>query len=331
MTKRILNRALTLLPILFLGGCQSLLHDQLKECPREIEVSLYTQTDCDAARTYPSDVKSVLLIAYNEKGEAVATQTHEGPISAETKVRMTVPAGESVRVAAWSGLYKDYFALTPNAKLSEQFVQLKAGQDLKDQRIRQGISREVALKPLNEEGANEVTSVEVNLLELTNRIKVHIIGLEDPDKISVEVVSANDRYSAEGKMLGNNEATPYPYPTTITTKANTFVGPVEPGCEPGYDGELTAELTTLLLRSGHNSWVTMRKAGQEHPFFRSNLIGLLMSAAKDGADINLYCDHDFTVELKVRRCPNCSEGYQVAWVKINNWQVHSYDTELAPL
>ena len=305
MTKRILNRALALLPILFLGGCQSLLHDQLKECPREIEVSLYTQTDCDAARTYPSDVKSVLLIAYNEKGEVVATQTHEGAISAETKVRMTVPAGESVRVAAWSGLYKDHFALTPNAKLSEQFVQLKAGQDLKGQRIRQGISREVALKPLNEEGANEVTSV--------------------------EVVSANDRYSAEGKMLGNNEATPYPYPTTITTKANTFVGPVEPGCEPGYDGELTAELTTLLLRSGHNSWVTMRKAGQEHPFFRSNLIGLLMSAAKDGADINLYCDHDFTVELKVRRCPNCSEGYQVAWVKINNWQVHSYDTELSTL
>lgn len=328
MTKRILNRALALLPILFLGGCQSLLHDQLKECPREIEVSLYTQTDCDGARTYPSDVKSVLLIAYNEKGEAVATQTHEGPISAETKVRMTVPAGESVRVAAWSGLYKDHFELTPNAKLSEQFAQLKAGQDLKDQRIRQGISREVALKPLNEEGANEVTSVEVNLLELTNRIKVHIIGLEDPDKISVEVVSANDHYSAEGKILGNNEATPYPYPTTITTKANTFVGPTEPGCVPEYNGELTAELTTLLLRSGHNSWITMRKEGEKLPFFHYNLLGVLLSATKAGADVNLYCDHDFTVELNVRRCANCGEGYEVAWIKINNWEVHSTDIDL---
>lgn len=328
MTKRILHRALALLPILFLGGCQSLLHDQLKECPREIEVLLYTQTDCDAARTYPSDVKSVLLIAYNEKGEAVATQTHEGPISAETKVRMSVPAGESIRIVAWSGLYKDHFEITPNAKLSEQFAQLKADQDLKDQRIRQGISREVALKPLNEEGANEVTTVEVNLLELTNRIKVHITGLEESEKISVDVVSANDRYSAEGKMLRIANGTPYKYLAYTKSKPNTFVGPTEPGCVPAINGELTVEVTTLALRSGHNNWITMRKTGSKTPFFEKDLLGLLQYASKKGAPINLYCDHDFTVELVVKRCPNCTEGYAITWITINNWGVSSHDIEL---
>lgn len=304
------------------------MHDQLKECPREIEVSLYTQTDCDAVRTYPSDVKSVLLIAYNEKGEAVATQTHEGPISAETKVRMTVPAGESVRVAAWSGLYKDHFELTPNAKLGEQFVQLKAGQDLKDQRIRQGISREVALKPLNEEGADEVTSVEVNLLELTNRIKIHFTGLEDTDKYSIEVVSANDRYSAEGKIGSKGKDNVYKYPLNIVRKANTFVGPEEDGCEPAYNGELTAELTTMALETGHNSFVTIYKEGLEEPYFQGDLISLLLSASKKDASINLNCDHDFTVNLKIRRCPTCSDGFEVAWLTITGWRVHSYDTEV---
>lgn len=328
MTKRILIRALALLPFLFLGGCQSFLHDQLGECPREIEVSLYTQTNCDAARTYPEDVKSVLLIAYNEKGEAVATQTHEGPISAETKVRMTVPASESIRVAAWSGLYKDHFDLTSNAKLQEQFAQLKANQDLKGQRIRQGISPVVALKPLNQMGAQEVTPVEVNLLELTNRIKVHITGLEESDKISVDVVAANDRYSAEGKMLRTGNDTPYRYLAYTKSKPNTFVGPAEPGCVPAINGELTVEVTTLALRSGQNNWITMRKTGNELPFFQKDLLGLLLFASKKGAPINLYCDHDFTVELVVKRCPNCSEGYAVTWITICNWGVKSSDIEL---
>lgn len=327
MTKRILNTALALLPFLLLGGCHPTIFQDMDLCKREIEVSLYSQTECATQRSYPAEIKSVLLVAYNEEGEVVATETHEGTLTADTRVKMSVPASELIRVAAWSGLDKAYFDVTATAPVKELFARLRADVDLKGHVVYHGMSRQIPLKPLKRTGDLQVTPVEVNMLELTNRVTVHITGLEEPDKVSLSVSSANDRYSGEGSILSTAQDSPYKYVTDITRKPNTYVGTPEPGCAPEHNGELTATFTTLALESGHNSFVTIAKEGAEQPLTR-NLLALILSAAKEGADINLRCDRDFLVELKVERCPECSEGYQVAWIKINNWLLHSYDTDL---
>lgn len=327
MTKRILNTALALLPLLLIGGCHPTIFQDMDLCKREIEVSLYSRTECATQRSYPAEIKSVLLVAYNEKGEVVATQTHEGALTADTKVKMSVPASELIRVSAWSGLDKAYFDVTATAPVKELFARLRANVDLKGRVVYHGMSGQVPLKPLTRKGDIQVTPVEVNMLELTNRVTVHITGLEEPEKVSLSVSSANDRYSGEGRILSTAQDSPYKYVTDVVRKPNTYVGPAEPGCAPEHNGELTATFTTLALESGHNSFVTIAKEGAEQPLSR-NLLALILSAAKEGADINLRCDRDFLVELKVERCPECSEGYQVAWIKINNWLLHSYDTDL---
>ncbi len=327
MTKRILNTALTLLPLLLMGGCHSSVYEQLDGCARDLEVSLYSQTECATQRSYPAEIKSVLLVAYNEKGEVVATQTYEGALSEQTKVKMRIPSSESIRVAAWSGLDKDCFEVTPMVPAKELFAKLRTDINLKGRVVYRGVSQQVPLKPLNRLGTPEVTPVEVNMTELTNRVTVHITGLEEPEKVSLTVSSANDRYSGDGRMLTTAQDNPYKYVAEIVRKPNTYVGPPEPGCEAEHNGELIATFTTLGLESGHNSFVTISKEGAQQPL-QQNLIALILSAARKGADINMRCDRDFTVDLKVKRCPNCDEGYQVAWIKVNNWLVHSVDTDL---
>ena len=75
MTTRILHTTLALLSLLLLGGCHPMVYEQLDDCPREVEVSLFSQSPCDAQPTYPEDMTSVLLVAYNDRGEVVATET----------------------------------------------------------------------------------------------------------------------------------------------------------------------------------------------------------------------------------------------------------------
>jgi len=171
--------------------------------------------------------------------------------------------------------------------------------------------------------------VSVNLLQLTNRITIRLTGLQEPEKISMEVTSANDRYSGLGKLLDvRGQSTPYSYLVAIERKANTYTGTPEPGCEPEYNGEVAGHLTTLSMASGHGSLLSIHQEGLTEPIYEADLVGLVLMAAKKGAPVDLRCDHDFTVDLKVRRCPECSEGYEVVWIKVNNWMVHSYDIDI---
>ena len=179
-------------------------------------------------------------------------------------------------------------------------------------------------------GTESPTQVSVNLLQLTNRITIRLSGLQEPEKVSMEVTSANDRYSGLGKLLDvRGQSTPYSYPVAIERKANTYTGKPEPGCIAEYDGEVTGHVTTLSLASGHGSLLSIHQEGLSAPIYEADLVGLVLMAARKGAQhANLRCDHDFKVDLKVRRCPDCTEGYEVVWIKVNDWMVHSIDVEL---
>ena len=328
MTTRILHTTLALLSLLLLGGCHPMVYEQMDDCPREVEVSLYSQSPCDAQPTYPEDMTSVLLVAYNDRGEVVATETHKGAVTAETRVRMTLPTSDPVRVVAWSGLDEETFDLTPGARADELFAALRAGRDLTGRVIRQGVTERLLLPDLDKTGSESHTRVSVNLLELTNRITIHVLGLDEPEKISMEVTSANDRYGGLGKLLDvRGRSTPYSYPVAIERKANTHTGKPKPGCVPEYDGEVTGMVTTLSMESGHESFLSIHKEGLSAPVYEADLVGLVLLAAKKGAPVDLRCDHDFVVELKVRRCPECGDGYEAASITVNNWQVHSVDID----
>lgn len=330
MTARILHTTITLLSLLLLGGCHPTVYERLDDCPRKVDVALYSQTECDALPNYPVDVTSVLLTAYNDEGEVVATATHKGPVTAETRVRMSVPSPGPIRIAAWSGMDEKVFNLTPGAQADDLFAALRPGSNLTGMIIRQGVSERLTLPSLNNV-PTETVLVRINLLELTNRITIHVTGLEEPEKIIPEVTSANDRYSGLGKLLGAGEkSTPYSYPLDIKWKPNTYTGTPEPNCkEP--NGELTVQVTTLALRSGHRSLLTMRREGTFEPIYVANLVGLVLMAAKaaeNNGDVNLHCTHDLFVEMKVRRCPDCSGGYEMVEIEVNGWKVHSYDIDL---
>ena len=333
MTTRLLHTTLALLSLLLLGGCHPMVYEQLDDCPRELEVSLYSQSPCEAQPTYPEDMTSVLLIAYNDRGEVVATETHKGAVTAETRVHMTLPTSDPVRISAWSGLDEETFDLTTGARADELFAALRAGRDLTGRMIRQGVTERLLLPALEKRGTESPTQVSVNLLQLTNRITIRLSGLQEPEKVSMEVTSANDRYSGLGKLLDvRGQSTPYSYPVAIERKANTYTGKPEPGCIAEYDGEVTGIVTTLSMESGHGSLLSIHQEGLSAPIYEADLVGLVLMAARKGAQhANLSCDHDFTVDLKVRRCPDCSEGYEVAWIKVNDWLVHSLDIELDKL
>lgn len=327
-------KSFTLLACLALTSCSAWVFDNFDSCPRGILVEVYAQTECETTPCYPSEVTDLTLMAFDEAGTLVAARRDTNVRLKEGEQwRLEVPSEGAYKVVAWSGVSAELFD-TPaikigETKLSDLYARLRREVVIGGRRVWQGATeRDAVVGPLKDGQTEQYVSAAVNLRELTNRITVRITGLANPADVELEVRSSNAEYLQSGSIL--REGMSYTYPLSIERTENTY-DPTQtpPAGIHAYNGKLTALFTTLRLETGRKSLLTLTSKATGGILYRGDLVALLLSAEElsTGA-VNLRCQNDFEVNIKVRRCPTCSDGYQVVQIFIDDWCVHSIDVDL---
>ena len=325
--------ALSILGVIF-GSCDSLIYDNLEDCPQGVYVKFYSMTPCAADSTFLGNVGKLSIFAFNEKGVLAMTHDEVNPnLTKDYEVLIPVTDGTYTFVT-WAGLNDkfDVSSFTPGVTVREDVMMAlkvangKAAQ-LGLDKIYQGESRAVHLPDPAEYGT-VYKHTTVNLQEVTNRVKVII-------EVDHENVSQAWMPAAKDMMPVVNSAN-----ATMLIGGNIKRGesPIEyPARDTNLESKEYAEwnYTLLDLVTGvYNSFdVTYfnELSGEVESIFKDapvDLIGAILTNTKPGA-VSLECENDFEIRIKLYdRCADCGWTYFSCDIYVNDWIVHSYSTEL---
>ena len=292
-------------------GCDAIIYEDMLDCPQGVYLKFYTKTPCDTDTIYPADIKNLNIFVFDEIDRFVAEFTEEN-VTLSSGYEMLIPIYPHGKYSfiAWANVDNHYEMtnLQQGTTTKENLLlQLKqsAGMavDLKGETLYTGTSDYVFLPdPESVLGAfYEHTSI--RLTQYVNRIDVIVEGFAVPQDYQVEITLRNGDYAVNGDILLNGDAMPYP---------------------PEYsygDSTLTAKFNTLKLETGNDDWLTL-KWNEEKVLYHEDLLGTLLL---QNPDVNLSCDHDFVIKFKVKEN---NDTYVVTEVWVNDWLIHSYDTEI---
>ena len=293
------------------NGCDALIYEDMLDCPQGVYLKFYTKTPCDTDTIYPADISNLNVFVFDENDRFVADYTEEN-VTLSSGYEMLIPIYPHGKYSfvAWANVDNHYEMknLQQGTTTKENLLlQLKqsAGMavDLKGETLYAGTSDYVFLPdPESVLGAfYEHTSI--RLTQYVNRIDVIVEGFAVPQDYKVEITMRNGDYAVNGDILLNGDAMQYP---------------------PEYsygDSTLTAKFNTLKLETGYDDWLTL-KGKEDEVLYHEDLLGTLLL---QNPDVNLSCDHDFVIRFKVKEN---DDTYVVTEVWVNDWLIHSYDTEI---
>ena len=293
------------------GGCDAVIFDEMLDCPQGVYLKFYSKTPCDTDTIYPADISNLNVFVFDENDRFVADYTEEN-VTLSSGYEMLIPIYPHGKYSfvAWANVDNHYEMknLQQGTTTKENLLlQLKqsAGMavDLKGETLYAGTSDYVFLPdPESVLGAfYEHTSI--RLTQYVNRIDVIVEGFAVPQDYKVEITMRNGDYAVNGDILLNGDAMQYP---------------------PEYsygDSTLTAKFNTLKLETGYDDWLTL-KGKEDEVLYHEDLLGTLLL---QNPDVNLSCDHDFVIRFKVKEN---DDTYVVTEVWVNDWLIHSYDTEI---
>lgn len=306
----------------FLWGCDSLIYDDLSDCPQGVYVKFFAMTPCDVDSTFIGDVTSLTVFAFDDKGKLVSTVNRQN-VDLNRNFELLIPVSNgNFTFIAWTGVDDKFVRNTFSSGVTtKKDVMLAIKSSEKNavaltnaQRIWQGESASVFL-PDPKESGSLYKHTAINLQELTNRVKVIVefdasITALTPRDLNVAVSSANGTINIDGSMPLNSPILSYPIQNTKYTE-NTVAW----------------DFSLLELATGYhnNLTITYPKTGQQ--VFSGDLIGSILLNTVSGG-INLNCGNDFTIKFVLKDyCAECGTNFSCA-VYVNDWLVHSYSTEL---
>jgi len=215
-------------------------------------------------------------------------------------------------VLAWTGIEDSHFDVSDLqdgiTQKSDLLFLLKRVQDIasltNDKKVYYGESAAIYVEAINSE--SEYINVPVNLLEITNRFTITIKGLkEKADDYDIYIESDNGSMNLDGSIAQDK----------IIKYTSTIL----------YESEiLRSEFTTLKLETDHNNTIVIRSKSNGKLLYSGNLLEALLLK---NPNVNLNCDHDFTIDFTVED-QGGSDTYIMMKIWVNNWLVHSYETEM---
>lgn len=308
--------------IMVLSSCDSLIFDDLSNCPQGVYVSFYSKTECAQDSSYPGVVQDLYLFAFDSKDQLVAVDARHNPnLSKDYELLMYLKPGYYTFVA-WAGnLDKNVFDLSDlrinKSTKQDVYMTLKSKGatllNVGNRKVWSGVSPVAELKSLKEKGAVDFIHTSVNLLEQTNRINVevelHESVLKDvkPQDFRVEVGSSNYSLNLNGSIRSN-------LPQLAYLSTNEFTA-----------NKLISKFVMLPLEYGRNNEITIVNQKDGKVVWNGDLIGSILLK---NPNINLNCLHDFNIKFVIKdKCLDCHS--YVCWaIYIDDWQIHSYQTDL---
>ncbi len=307
-----------------LWGCDSLIYDDIEDCPQGVYVKFYSMTPCAVDSSFIGDVSSLVVFAFDEKEKLLATVNMQNVnLTRDFEVLVPVSNG-NYSFIAWTGVNEKFtkktFTLGETSKKDVMFainstnnvaVQINAAD-----RIWHGESPVISLPDPNEYGS-QYKHTAINLRELTNRVNV-IVEFDkvtmknyDPKDLTVAISSTNGTVNLDGSMPLHSPEIAYQ------------------SSQPQYtdiSGAWNFSLLDLNIGQQNKLKITYWGNKKEEVVFNGDLIaGILMNATEGGSNLN--CDNDFTIKFVIKDyCVECWSHFGCA-IYVNNWYVHSYNTE----
>ncbi|HML66122.1 MAG TPA: FimB/Mfa2 family fimbrial subunit [Dysgonomonas sp.] len=305
-------------------GCDSLIYDDLKDCPQGVYVKFYSKTPCADDSLFIGNVSSLIVFAFDQQDKLSTTvQQQNVNLSRDFEVLVPVSNG-NYSFIAWAGI-NDKFkkqTFTPGVTTRQDVMMTinstnnVAERLNKTERIWHGESPVVFL-PNPEEYGSLYKHTAINLKELTNRVKIIIefdkatMKTYDPSKLNVAVSSANSTVHIDGSMPMNTPVLTYP---SIETKLEENTG--------------SWYYSMLALKTGYSNKLNITYTGndKEETVFDGDLIASILLRAVDKG-VNLDCENDFTVKFLIKDyCAECWTHFSCS-IYVNDWLVHSYSTD----
>ena len=293
----------------FLSGC---IKDNLDDCFQGVNVRFYSMTPCQIDTTYPGDIKDITLCVFDKNDVLVSTRkASDISIGKDYSQNVETPSG-LLSAVAWSGLKSEFFDVQSlkvgSTTKHDLLFRLKRAAnsvpDLLSNKVYYGESPAIYV-PETDNSADILEYTSIDMQEITNRIRIYIEGLPRVSDYEVEIESNNGSMNLDGSIAQDN---------LIKYSAEHF----------DRDGMLDAYFTLLKLDTGHSNTLVIRSKITGTELYRGSLLGTLLLK---NPDINLACDHDFIIKFTTK--DQCSCGtYMITEIWVNNWLVHSYDTEM---
>jgi len=291
------------------SGC---IKDDYDDCTQGINVSFYSKTECQTDTVYPEGISNITLCVFDKNGSLVAYQNNND-LKLRSSYSQTVEVNSGLyTVVAWAGLNSSHFDVSTLqngvTKKSDLLFRLKRALDhadqLDDEKIYYGESPAVYVPQAS--GSQSIyENTAVNMLEQTNRITIIVEGLARTQDYEVEIESDNGSMNVNGTIAADQIIE---YDSELLVK----------------DNRAEAHFTTLKLETGHTNTLVIKSKIDGRELYRGSLLGTLLLK---NPNVNLDCDHDF--EIRFTTQDQCSCGtYTIVEVWVNNWLVHSYDTEM---
>ncbi|MDY4250261.1 FimB/Mfa2 family fimbrial subunit [Bacteroides pyogenes] len=315
------NKILTTLFALgtMLWGCDSLIYEDMKNCPQGVYVKFYSMTPCAVDSTFIGQVSDLHLFAFNEKDVLVSASTKKN-VNLDKNNQTLVPVTKGYySFIGWAGVNEKFTVISFKEGITTKKdvmlilkSQSKQAEALGNHQVWQGTSPVVYLQDPAVVGS-EYKHTTVNLQEKTNRVNAEIelhksiLKDADPKDFMVEITSANGTMNIDGSMPLKTDVLTYPSVITYTDKS------------------VKAQFSLMDLKTGYSNLITVRNVRTKEVIWQSDLIGSILLK---NPDVNLECKHDFDVKFVIKdKCLDC--GTYICWsIFVNEWQIHSYETEL---
>ena len=329
------------------AGCkQDIVKPEKPKAPGVVYVKLYNTT-CKADSIGLNTQSNVHLLAFDEDNRlAASTELKDIDLGNKqkgfTEVRFpiksdTLDQDRVYNIYAWTGLNGKFSADAKiGQKKSEIFASLRSGAEsqyvnLGSDRVYFGqANHSVVLKDSAKNGTRE-QHIAVSVGELTYRLNVSVVldksmlGRVNPPSIrefGLEIKSGNGTYNFDASHALNS--------AIMTYQPN---GPVVYN-----DTALVAKYTVMDLQTGLGSQVRISHSrnGQtrdvEMPIdIQHDLVAAILAYAskpENKFSFNLNCEHDIDLKFLIKdKCDGCGQ-YMCTGVFINDWLVHTFDTEL---
>lgn len=296
-----------LLGAFLLTGISGCVYERTDDCPQGIDVRLYSKTPCRIDTVYPR-LSGLDLRVFDYHGRLVSDRLSSDSVLTEHYTTRMKAENGLYGVTAWSGLDADVFERHVADKKSSLLFRLKVSggvaASLEGKRVYYGQSPVVFLPDPAEYGS-VFEAVAIPVQEITNRLTIQVEGLPPTGAYEAVIESANGAMHTDGSIA----------PGEVITY----------GSQASFTGVLLeARLTILQLATGCHSSLVIRNQADHSELYRGDLLGTLLLK---NPEVNLACDHDFTIRFTTQDQCQCGT-YMISGIWVNNWLVHSYNTEL---
>lgn len=303
-----LTHPISLIIILFFTGCI----DDNGKCPQGLRISFYSKTPCATDTTYFSWNNNMVLCVF-DKNNILANYKYVSNVEPEKDYIAELEVADGLySVISWFGIETTYYNISSLqiglTQKDDILLELKRNQQqaesIENTRLYQGENPAVYVEGRRAESI--FNHVSVNLQEITNRLTVSIEGIEEnPENYEIYIESNNGSMNLNGGIAQD-----------ITLRHNPVTRK-----NPEL---LKDEFTLLKLETGYTYTLVVNDKANNKELYRESLLGTLLLK---NPNINLNCDHDFTISFTAEDQCECGT-YNILEIWVNDWLVHSYSTGL---